>query len=178
MAHALELLLDPDSEAEIKRVWNQLESEGLPTLATRTHRRHRPHVTLAVAERIEAIRLEDARDRLAASHLDVTLHSPAVFQRSGVLYLSVVPTLALLRLHQQVHTALADSLVAPWSTYSVGAWVPHCTLAQGLTRDQLARGIDLLHDQPVVEAHVTGAGILDTKTGEVLPVATLRSHPS
>jgi 2'-5' RNA ligase len=178
MAHALELFFDPDSEAKVSRVWGRLEAAGLPSLATRTHRRHRPHVTLAVAERIEAIRLEDARDRLAATHLDVTLHSPAVFQRSGVLYLSVVPTLALLRLHQQVHAALADSLVAPWAAYAVGAWVPHCTLAQGLTREQLARGIDLLHDQPVVEAHVMGAGILDTKTGEVRPVAALRSHPS
>jgi 2'-5' RNA ligase len=178
MAHALELFFDPDSEAEIKRVWDRLEAAGLPSLATRTHRRHRPHVTLAVAERIEATRLQNGRDRLAATHLDVTLHSPAVFQRSGVLYLSVVPTLALLRLHQQVHAALQDSLVAPWGAYSVGAWVPHCTLAQGLTRQQLARGIDLLHDQPIVEAHVTGAGILDTKTGEVLPVATLRAHPS
>lgn len=178
MAHALELFFDPDSEAEIRSVWDRLEAARLPSLATRTHRRHRPHVTLAVAERIEIARLQEGRDRLAASHLNVTLHSPAVFQRSGVLYLSVVPTLALLRLHQQVHAALADSLVAPWGTYSVGTWVPHCTLAQGLTREQLARGIDLLHDQPVVEAHVTGAGILDTKTGEVLPVATLRSHPS
>jgi 2'-5' RNA ligase len=178
MAHALELFFDPDSEAEIKQVWDRLEAAGLPSLATRTHRRHRPHVTLVVAERIEAARLQDGRDRLAATHLDVTLHSPAVFQRSGVLYLSVVPTLELLSLHQQIHAALADSLIAPWGTYSVGGWVPHCTLAQGLTREQLARGIDLLHDQPVVEAHVTDAGILDTKTGEVLPVATLRSHPS
>jgi 2'-5' RNA ligase len=178
MAHALELFFDPNSEAEIKRVWDRLEAAGLPSLATRTHRRHRPHVTLAVAERIEATRLQNGRDRLVATHLDLTLHSPAVFQRSGVLYLSVVPTLALLRLHQQVHAALQDSLVAPWGAYSVGAWVPHCTLAQGLTRQQLARGIDLLHDQPLVEAHVTGAGILDTKTGEVLPVATLRAHPS
>jgi 2'-5' RNA ligase len=178
MAHALELFFDPGSEAKVKSVWDRLEAAGLPSLATRTHRRHRPHVTLVVAERIEAARLQHCRDRLTATHLDVTLHSPAVFQRSGVLHLSVVPTLELLRLHQQVHAALADSLVAPWGTYSVGAWVPHCTLAQGLTREQLARGIDLLHEQPVVQAHVTGAGILDTKTGEVLPVATLRSHPS
>jgi 2'-5' RNA ligase len=178
MAHALELFFDPDSEAEIKQVWNRLEAAGLPSLATRTHRRHRPHVTLVVAERIEAARLQDSRDLLAAKHLDVTLHSLAVFERSGVLYLSVVPTLALLRLHQQVHAALHDSMVTPWEAYSVGAWMPHCTLAQGLTREQLSRGIDVLHDQPVVEAHVTGAGILDTKTGEVLPVVTLRSHPS
>jgi 2'-5' RNA ligase len=178
MAHALELLFDPDSEAKVKSVWDRLEAAGLPSLATRSHQQHRPHVTLAVAERIEATRIQDGQDRLAATHLDVTLHSPAVFQRSGVLYLSVVPTLELLGLHQQVHAALHDSLVGSWGVYSVGAWVPHCTLAQGLTREQLARGIDLLHDQPSVQAHVTGAGILDTKTGEVLPVATLRAHPA
>jgi 2'-5' RNA ligase len=148
------------------------------SLATRTHQRHRPHVTLAVAERIETTGLQEPRNRLAETHLDMRLYSPAIFQRSGALYLSVVPTLALLTLHQQVHDALHDSLVRPWNAYSVGAWVPHCTLAQGLTREQLGRGIELLHDQSIVEVHATGAGILDTKTGEVLPVATLRSHPS
>ncbi len=178
MAHALELFFDPTTEAAIKNLWAQLEAARLPSLATRTHRRHRPHVTLVVADRIETSQLEDARDRLAAAHLDITLYSPAVFQHSGVLYLSVVPTMALLRLHQEVHAALRDSLVAPWGTYSVDAWVPHCTLAQGLDRDQLARGIEVLHEQRIIETHVTGAGLLDTKTGEVLPVATLRPHPA
>ena len=54
--------------------------------------------------------------------------------------------------------------------------MPHCTLAQDLTRAQLIRGIDLLHDQPVITAHVSSAGLLDTTTGEVLPLATLRAH--
>lgn len=178
MAHALELFFDPAGEAAIKAVWVRLEAAGLPSLATRTHRRHRPHVTLAVAERIETARLGGVRDRLAATHLDITLYSPAVFQRSGVLYLSVVPTLALLRLHQEVHTALPNSLVAPRDTYLVSAWVPHCTLAQGLDRVQLARGVDLLYEQPIVETHISGAGVLDTTTGEVLPLATLQGHPS
>jgi hypothetical protein len=93
-----------------------------------------------------------------------------------VLYVSVVPTLALLRLHEEVHVALRDSVVAPWDLYSVGAWVPHCTLAQELTRAQIAQGIDLLHDQPIVTAHISSAGILDTATGEVLPLAVLQSH--
>ena len=105
----------------------------------------------------------------------MTLYSPGVFPRPDVLYLTVVPTLALLRLHEEVHAALRDSIVAPRDGYAVGAWMPHCTLARDLTRGQLARGIDLLHDQPVIAAHV-GAGLLDTTTGEVLPLATLRSH--
>ncbi len=176
MTHAVELLFDPTTEAVIRDVWARLEEAGLPSLASRTHRRHRPHVSLSVAERIEVEQLQDARACLTATHLDMTLYSPAIFPRTGVLYLSVVPTLRLLRLHEEVHAALRDSMVAPWDTYSVGAWVPHCTLAQGLTRAQLAQGIDLLHDQPIIAAHVSSAGILDTTTGDVLPLATLLPH--
>jgi 2'-5' RNA ligase len=176
MTHAVELLFDPTTEAVIRDVWARLEEAGLPSLASRTHRRHRPHVSLGVAERIEVTRLQEARACLTATHLDVTLYSPAVFPRTGVLYLRVVPTLRLLRLHEEVHAALRDSMVAPWDTYSVGAWVPHCTLAQDLTRAQLAQGIDLLHDQPITAAHVSSAGILDTATGDVLPLATLQPH--
>jgi 2'-5' RNA ligase len=176
MGHAVELLFDATTEAAIKGVWARLETAGVPSLASRTHRRHRPHISLSVAERIDAGQLQGARDCLAATHLDVTLYSPAVFPRPGVLYLSVVPTLALLRLHEEVHAALRDNMVASRDGYSVGAWVPHCTLAQDLTRAQLVRGIDLLHDQPVIAAHVSSAGILDTTTGEVLPLARLRSH--
>jgi 2'-5' RNA ligase len=178
MAHALELLFDPATEAEIRDVWARLEAARLPSLATRSHRRHRPHVTLVVAERIEPAGLNGARHHLTATHLDITLYSPAVFQRSGVLYLSVVPTMALLQLHQEAHAALRGSLVKPWYTYSPDTWVPHCTLAQDLDRAQLAHGIELLHGQRIIETHVTAAGLLDTKTGEVLPVATLRPHPS
>jgi 2'-5' RNA ligase len=176
MGHAVELLFDPTTEAALKGLWARLETAGVPSLASRTHRRHRPHISLSVAERIDAAQLKGARDLLATTHLDVTLYAPAVFPRPGVLYLSVVPTLALLRLHQEVHAALRDGMVAPRDGYSVGAWMPHCTLAQDLTRAQLVRGIDLLHDQPVIAAHISSAGLLDTTTGEVLPLATLRAH--
>jgi len=176
MAHAVEVFFDSTTEAAIKAVWARLEAAGVPSLASRTHRRHRPHISLSVAERIETGQLQDTRDRLAGTHLDVRLCSPAVFPRRGVLYLSVVPTLALLRLHEEVHAALRDSLVTPWDLYSVGGWVPHCTLAQELTRAQIAQGVDLLHDQPIITAHVSSAGILDTATGKVLPLAVLQSH--
>jgi 2'-5' RNA ligase len=179
MAHAVELLFDPISEKTVRDLWAHLERVGLPSLATRTHRRHRPHVSLSVAEQIRPGRLQHAQECLAARHLDVTLHSAGVFPRKGVLYLSVVPTSTLLQLHEEVQCALADSTVGLWDTYAVGAWVPHCTLAQGLTRAQIAQAIDLLHDQPqpIVTAHVVSAGLLDTATGEVVPLADLPPHP-
>jgi 2'-5' RNA ligase len=179
MAHAIELLFDPTSEATVRNLWAQLEQVGLPSLATRTHRRHRPHVSLSVAERIQTGQLQGASERLAATHLDLTLHSAAIFPRKGVLYLSVVPTSALLRLHEHVQAALRDSTIGLRDTYAVDAWIPHCTLAQGLTRAQIARAIDLLHDlpQPVLTAHVISVGLLDTATGDVLPLADLQPHP-
>jgi 2'-5' RNA ligase len=176
MAQALELLFDPSTEAAIKDLWARLETAGVPSLASRTHRRHRPHISLSVAEQIKTDQLQGACERLAATHLDLTLYSPAVFPRRGVLYLTVVPTLALLRLHDQVHAVLRHSMVSPRELYAVGAWIPHCTLAQELTRPQITRGIDLLHEQPVITAHVSSAGLLDTTTGDVLPMATLGSH--
>jgi 2'-5' RNA ligase len=176
MGHAVELLFDPATEGAIRGLWARLERAGVPSLASWTHRRHRPHISLSVAERIDTGRLQGVRDCLAAAHLDVTLYSPAVFPRPGVLYLSVVPTLALLRLHEEVHAALRDGMVAPRDGYWIDGWMPHCTLAHDLTRAQLAQGIDLLHDQPVIAAHISSAGLLDTTTGEVLPLATLRSH--
>jgi hypothetical protein len=41
MAHALEVLFDRTTEAAIKDLWAQLEMAGVPSLASRTHRRHR-----------------------------------------------------------------------------------------------------------------------------------------
>src|SRR5215207_9620584 len=73
MAHAVEVFFDSTTEATIRAVWTRLEAAGVPSLATRTHRRHQSHISLSVAERIETEQLGDARKRLAATHLDVTL---------------------------------------------------------------------------------------------------------
>lgn len=176
MTQALEVFFDPDSEAVVRQLWARLEAAGLPSLATRTHRRHRPHVSLAVAKRIDTTRLEKARQLLASTHLDITLYAPAVFPRNGVLYLSVVPTRALLRLHEEVHAVLEGRLVESWRTYSVDTWMPHCTLAQDLDPTQLARGVEVLHDGPIIEAHVETAGVFHTTTGEIVPIGTLLPH--
>ena len=129
MGHAVELLFDPTTETAIKGVWARLETAGVPSLASWTHRRHRPHISLSVAKRIDTGQLQAVRDCLAATHLDVTLYSPAVFPRPGVLYLSVVPTLVLVRLHEEVHAALRDAMVAPRDGYS--GWRLGATLHPG-----------------------------------------------
>jgi len=46
-------------------------------------------------------------------------------------YLAVTPTGRLLSLHEEVHEALGGA--GSWDYYRPGEWVPHCTLAMGVT---------------------------------------------
>lgn len=41
------LLLDEAADHAVRRLWRQLEEDGVPTLAGYTHGRHVPHLTLA-----------------------------------------------------------------------------------------------------------------------------------
>jgi hypothetical protein len=46
------IVLWPDDNAShlIRTVWDEIASQGLPSMATHTHRLHKPHVSLTVAE--------------------------------------------------------------------------------------------------------------------------------
>jgi hypothetical protein len=50
--------------------------------------------------------------------------------------------------------------------------VPHCTLAQQLSSDEIASAFRLLHGYQPVTAHVTSAGITDTLTGALTPLTS------
>jgi hypothetical protein len=50
------MYFDDQADAAVRRLWQRLADAGLPSLATRTHRQHRPHVSLAVAESLAGIK--------------------------------------------------------------------------------------------------------------------------
>jgi 2'-5' RNA ligase len=175
VANALVLLFDPQTDAAVRAVWANLEARGVSSLATATHGRHHPHVSLAVADRIghEQARaaIEPLRD---ASSMHLRLGSLAVFPgRAGVLYLGVVPTLRLLRVHHLVHERLARSGVETNRHYLPDAWVPHCTLAQGLTHDAVTTGVRAIKRLRPLEADGVAVGLADTGTGEVTTLLDL-----
>ena len=47
MSLAICLLIDDPADAAIRQLWRRLEEVGVPSLATHTHGRHVPHLTLA-----------------------------------------------------------------------------------------------------------------------------------
>ena len=156
-------------------MWANLEARGLRSMATATHGRHRPHVSLAVAERITTAQAKRATEPLReANDLALRLGSVAVFPgRAGVLYLSVVPTLRLLRLHREVHARLIRSGIETDRHYLPDLWVPHCTLAQGLIQEHIMSAVGAVKRLRAIAAEAVRVGLVDTDTGEITTIAEL-----
>ena len=172
MAHAIEMFLDLDADRAVRAWWRELSALGLPSLETRTHRQHRPHVSLTVMTSAAHLDLSHVRQVLAGSELHLRLASVGVFPGpEGVLFLGVVVTPELLALHRELHQCVAPDAVELWPYYEPGLWVPHCTLALGLDDEQCGTAVRALRTFQPVEARVVAVGLTDTTTGAVVPLA-------
>jgi 2'-5' RNA ligase len=169
VAHALELFFDDEADTAVRALWHRLELGGVPSMASRTHRRHRPHVTFALAGSIPRPAREALRRDLSLLALpNLWLYTLATFPTTeNALWLGAVADTELLAVHSAVHDVLAGRVREPSAYYLPGAWVPHCALAQGVTPVELATGFATLH--PVQPIRATGGqiGVTDTRTGEV-----------
>jgi 2'-5' RNA ligase len=169
MAHALELFFDAEADAAVRALWRRLDAAGVPSLAGHTHRRHRPHVSLAVAGTIPTRTRETLRADLALLWPpSLWLYTLGTFPtEQNALFLGAVVDTELLAVHSAAHDTLAGAVRQPWAYYLPGAWVPHCTLAEDLTAAQLAAGLAALHPIAPIRAGIRAVGITDTRTGEV-----------
>jgi 2'-5' RNA ligase len=133
-SYAVVLHFDEETDRRLREVWAALDVHGVDSVA-RTHgAAYRPHLTLAIIETADVARATTAlRLPLArVAGLPVTLNAVGFFLTgTAPAYLGVTPTSRLLLLHEQVHAAIGD--VASWDYYRPGSWVPHCTLAMGVT---------------------------------------------
>lgn len=164
------MYFDPAGDAAVRALWGRLEAAGLPSLASTTHRRHRPHISLAVADRIT---LGEAARRVLAGLVGSELSLPVLGAFPGdhsVLILGATKTPALAAGHAAVHAALADGLAGAWDLYLPESWFPHCTLAMRLDTGQLSRAIGCLHPYRALSARVARIGLVDVGTGEATPV--------
>jgi len=140
---SIELLLDEESDAAIRRQWDRLKDAGLPSLASHTGASNAPHITLMAAASIGTTGLEPV---LASLPLPVRLGGWIVFgqpPRSLVLGRAVIATSELLVLHRVV-AALARDTEETAATTEPVQWTPHVTLASRLTPRELGDSIELL----------------------------------
>ncbi|QLL09677.1 2'-5' RNA ligase family protein [Mycobacterium vicinigordonae] len=137
MAHSLELLFEPDTEAAIRGIWDKLAAAQLAGRAAAG----RPHVTLIAAEHIEPAVDQQLTPITGQLPLPCAIGAPVIFGR-GTLVLArlVVPTRELLDLHAEVHR-LSSGHLTPMPNSRPGQWTAHVTLARRVPESQLGRAV-------------------------------------
>lgn len=135
---------DPQTEERIKKLWRGLAKERISDYATRVVDRQ-PHITLATFEKI----IDDqAFQECLLSWRDS--HSPLTFQVTGIgsflgseaLYLAPLVTKSLLDFHDELHQVIEPYVVPlSHSLYAPDRWLPHITLANYMTKEQLSQAM-------------------------------------
>ena len=168
------LLLDDAADRAVRRLWRQLADDGVPSLATYTHGRHVPHLTLASLGPADA---DVVREALAPAQPDHP--APLRFQALGAFTrsrCSLVPVVSpgLLAAHQRVVERARSTGLAVQRHYLPGDWLPHLTLTPRIPVELLPAVAQRVYDVLPLTAVATRTVVVDTGTGEVHPLATSR----
>jgi hypothetical protein len=143
MAHSIELLLDSDSDAAIRQIWQRLAEAGLPSHQNVRSSTNRPHITLLAAERIDP-QVDERLAELASDFpVPCPIGAPMVFGHGRlILVRSIFPSASLLALHDKVYRRCLPYLPAGSFAHSApGQWAPHCTLGRRLTPVQVSEAL-------------------------------------
>jgi 2'-5' RNA ligase len=154
MVHSIELVFDPGTEAAVRRIWGDLAGAGIPSQAPAS----RPHVTLAVAERVDPEVDELLGPVSQQLPLGAAIGAPVLFGRANVVFARlVVPTTDLLALHAEVHRLCLPHLTpAPMSNSLPGRWTAHVTLARRVGGAQLGRALHIAGRPPQIDGYFSG----------------------
>jgi 2'-5' RNA ligase len=154
MVHSIELVFDRDTEAAVRRIWDELAGAGIPSQAPAS----RPHVTLAVAERIDPVVDELLRPVAARLPMKATVGAPILFGRTNVVFARlIVPTGELLALHAEVHRLCGPHISpAPMANSLPGQWTAHVTLARRVGGPQLGRALRIGGRPALLEGRFAG----------------------
>jgi hypothetical protein len=89
MSRGVLLWPDPAASAAVRGIWDALAEAGPPSLVTLTHRLHRRHVSLIVAEALPGDETLEAVAPVPARQVPLQIESVGVFPQ-GVLFLGCV----------------------------------------------------------------------------------------
>lgn len=145
MVHSVELVFDPDTEDAIRQIWDDLREAGIAGQSGHQAPSNRPHVSLTVAEEMDAAVNTALRPVLDRLPLPCTVGAPMLFgARVLTLVRLVVPTAELLSVHEDVHRiCLPHMPVGALAHADPGQWTPHVTLARRVAPEKVPAALAL-----------------------------------
>ncbi|HZX06687.1 2'-5' RNA ligase family protein [Kribbella sp.] len=170
MALAVCLLFDRRTDRLLRALWDRLEDLGVPTLKSHTHGRHVPHLSLSVLREWDRDEVTKAvRPLLAAQRPELYFDALGTFRR-GRAWLAPAVGSEVLRLQEDVVSAVTGTGADLHRHYLPGRWVPHCTLAPRVPLVALPVLTAAVYDVLPLEATADRAALVDSGTGEVWPL--------
>ncbi len=179
MPFVVELYFDTLTEECIRGAWKTLDEAGISDSMPKGG--YRPHISLGVCDHLETNSLAQELSIFAASVAPFRLSFPniGVFSTSeGVVYLGATVTAQLLNVHMAFHEIFKKYAKEQREYYTVGQWVPHCTLAFGLSEHQIAEAVTVCRQMDLpVSTEVKEIGMVEVSpTGcQTLCLCNLKS---
>ncbi len=136
---AMIALFDRVTEQRIKNVWQQLKDHSISSYAFEVEDR-RPHLTIASYNNLNLTEfIRQMNESYNDMHpLEITFNTIGSFLNSGTLFLSPTVTRELIEFHSNHHKCFHSFHDNPDSLYMPGKWVPHCTIANRLSKEKLS----------------------------------------
>jgi 2'-5' RNA ligase len=165
---SVELLPDAVLDSAVREDWDRLLAADLPSSGRNPAPSNRPHITLAVRDR-----LEPADFAGIAAMLPITVELGGVVllghKNRYVLARHVVVSAPLLAVHRAV-AEIAGKPEPQFTNTGIDRWTPHMTLARGLAAERLATAMRLIK-APNIVAQAIGARVWDAETRTVTTLA-------
>lgn len=173
MALAVCLLFDARSDRLVRDLWARLEAMGVGTLASHTHRRHRPHLSYAVLREWEVdVVLRTVEMLPPGGPVLASCQGTLLFPRGRVALAPAVPAEVVSR-QERLVGALLEGGADLHRHYRPGRWVPHISVATRATAGQLAQVGTAIADVLPLEVHCDRAALVDSATGRTWPLPSL-----
>ncbi len=161
MVAAIEVYFDQTASSRIRKLWDAMEDAGIPSLRDLTHRRHRPHLSLVAAPKLD---VEPVRAALAgievAMPMTMALDHIGIFP-GRVLWLGPAPRRELMDHQRGVYERLDAAGIPLDPYYHPDAWVPHVTMSMRVPHRQMSEAIKLCMDVLPVDASIAGGAVAD-----------------
>ncbi|MGE7924176.1 2'-5' RNA ligase family protein [Viridibacillus arvi] len=141
--YGLIAIFDEQTEQIIKDIWKELKEKSISFYAYEVEDRI-PHITLASYNDLNLSYLTKQLDVYyeGKQAIDITFNTIGSFLNSGALFLSPTVTAGLIELHTNHHKNFNQFNDDPNSMYLPNRWIPHCTIANRLSPENLSKAFD------------------------------------
>jgi len=172
MPYAIEFYFDRESEKKIGDIWQDLV---LSVEDSSKFEGYRPHITLAVYDS-ESFDLKGAIRQLDSfseglESFGLELGFLGIFPEQKVVFLGPKVSRSLLNIHYNFHKQFKDYSAHLKTFYSPDNWIPHCTIAFGLSeqnfRIALEKSLTIKLNINIVLSEISIVKVLPEKATEV-----------